>query len=1001
MEDHHKNSRAGAALLGALLVLLDMAGCASPVNSEPPFVAVTGISGVPAESIAGQAIVLEGASVEPAGASARDITWTLKDGGGIGLSVESLAQGAVRPAGTGVLVLTASVPNGKGGGADFSRDYSVAIVEGYTVTANGTHRQTATTELSFTFTGAVGDLTDTDIILSNGTGAAVKGALSGAGANRSLGIRVEAEGTLKVTILRSGIESAVKTVTVYSDGQPYLAEADGSAGTEDTSAITFTFEEPVEDLSAGDIIIVNAGATVSKGALSGAGTVWTLGLTVTNPGAITVAIRKAGVESVVRPLTVYKAGVLAIAAYTAEANGGSTESSTFILFKFGDNAVSGLTAGHIVFGGGSGTVVKGALTDLAGGRTWMLEITVTVAGTNTVSIVKEGVEAEAKALTLYRALHYGAVSIGTGDIVKTATAVAEITAPANVGGAVPLYQWQAGASGTGPFSAIAGATSDTWTVPAEYLGKYIRAEVTFEGFGGALTSAARKCINPPLEGTVSISGGALTVGTTLMATPSLTSPEGDLSYAWRRGNSTGGAFTNLAGETGLSYTLAEADLGKFVRFAVTCSGNSGELTETAGPITWPPYTGKPKITYVGERNPGTLLTADIGGITGSLGTVQYQWLRADDAASLSPGSAIPGATDSTYLLVNDDNDKYVAVLVTYSKNSTAGAEAMSAPLKIGVGFYDFTTSTSAKNVFGTNAINGVTYGGGKFVAVGAAGTIAYSTDGGINWTKATGTGTGILNAVAYGGPQNGEVFVAVGAGSLWSADGITWESVSSSGVRTDVIWGDAAGVFVSVGITSTNTNNATWSADGKSWTTAGGMNTAAGRALNVLAYGSGKFVTLTNGTGNQINHASFYSTDGKTWENHLNNGTVAAPTALAWWKDLFILPRSNGSLLCAEGSSNVASPAWSKTVANTITGYTTGTSITALRGNDTYLVTGTSTGLIRIGTGLNSADEWHAATFEGEEAPSVSQQLNEVACGDGTFVIVGNNGTALFWTPSH
>jgi hypothetical protein len=65
------------------------------------------------------------------------------------------------------------------------------------------------------------------------------------------------------------------------------------------------------------------------------------------------------------------------------------------------------------------------------------------------------------------------------------------------------------------------------------------------------------------------------------------------------------------------------------------------------------------------------------------------------------------------------------------------------------------------STFSTYDIRGVTYGGGKFVAVGDSGKIAYSSDG-VNWTAGSGTSSGTLYGVAYGGGK----FVAVGASGL-------------------------------------------------------------------------------------------------------------------------------------------------------------------------------------------------------------------------------------------
>jgi hypothetical protein len=103
---------------------------------------------------------------------------------------------------------------------------------------------------------------------------------------------------------------------------------------------------------------------------------------------------------------------------------------------------------------------------------------------------------------------------------------------------------------------------------------------------------------------------------------------------------------------------------------------------------------------------------------------------------------------------------------------------------------------------GFEGIWDVTYGNGRFVAVGDHGKTSHSTDG-INWTVATSSpfGTFAIEAITYGGGR----FVAVG-GSIngkmaYSADGITWTAVEdstfgSSGINA-VTYGN--GRFVAVG----------------------------------------------------------------------------------------------------------------------------------------------------------------------------------------------------------
>jgi len=93
----------------------------------------------------------------------------------------------------------------------------------------------------------------------------------------------------------------------------------------------------------------------------------------------------------------------------------------------------------------------------------------------------------------------------------------------------------------------------------------------------------------------------------------------------------------------------------------------------------------------------------------------------------------------------------------------------------------FNFQAVADSKFGTSNVRGIAYGGGKFVAVGASGKAAYSTDG-VNWTLSGDTKiTGWINCIAYGGNK----FVAGGDDGImsYSTDGIAWTKVTNSGFK--------------------------------------------------------------------------------------------------------------------------------------------------------------------------------------------------------------------------
>lgn len=156
---------------------------------------------------------------------------------------------------------------------------------------------------------------------------------------------------------------------------------------------------------------------------------------------------------------------------------------------------------------------------------------------------------------------------------------------------------------------------------------------------------------------------------------------------------------------------------------------------------------------------------------------------------------------------------------------------------------------------------GITFGNGRFVAVGSTGgtnQVMTSTDG-INWTGYAGTG-GNWRAVAYG---NGR-FVAV-AFSLAPAaqmmistnNGVSWSIQSLTGVDdvrfTSITYGN--GLFVAIG--STGTNRVLTSPDGITWTA---VAVPVGTWQAVTA-GNGIFVAVGSAGTNRV----ITSSDGVTW----------------------------------------------------------------------------------------------------------------------------------------
>jgi hypothetical protein len=209
---------------------------------------------------------------------------------------------------------------------------------------------------------------------------------------------------VRVAVSRAGY-SGTKTSPAAGPVEPpeitWTAVADGEAGAVTSTAITFSFSEAVEGLTAADIIVTGR---VTAGALSGGGTSWTLALDfVGSAGDLSISINKTGVAGGARNVAVYKQGEIADITWTAEADGEEdTVTSTAITFSF-SGAVGGLSAGDITLSAGTGMAGAGALS--GGGTSWTLTLdVVAVQGNVTVAINRAGIEAGPRTVAVYMAL---------------------------------------------------------------------------------------------------------------------------------------------------------------------------------------------------------------------------------------------------------------------------------------------------------------------------------------------------------------------------------------------------------------------------------------------------------------------------------------------------------------------------------------------------------------------------------------------------------------------
>jgi len=260
------------------------------------------------------------------------------------------------------------------------------------------------------------------------------------------------------------------------------------------------------------------------------------------------------------------------------------------------------------------------------------------------------------------------------------------------------------------------------------------------------------------------------------------------------------------------------------------------------------------------------------------------------------------------------------------------------------------------------------YGGGKWVAVGAFNRILHSVDA-VNWEAGTGSIiTNIGYSVAYG---NG-IWVAVGdSNSSRSTNGTSWDNVTTSlNQRRVVVY--ANGRFIAGG--GSGVGSISYSVDGDIWTNV--SNDIVGSVISIAHSGGSNWVAVSDSVGGT--RVAYSSDNGDTW--------ISASTVPVLSGPLNSMAYRGGKWVAvgADSSNNSIIYSSDRITWQNASGTFPTSVISVAYGDAKWVAVGSSI--------LHSTDgiTWQLATG------IIPTTINSLAYGDGIWVAVGSDSRMIY-----
>lgn len=245
------------------------------------------------------------------------------------------------------------------------------------------------------------------------------------------------------------------------------------------------------------------------------------------------------------------------------------------------------------------------------------------------------------------------------------------------------YAWRTANDAIGTFGLAQVGKSQTYRLLSQDAGKYIRFEVSVSAQKGKPILFVSDWYGPIKNG-IPLIRGNVTLSGTLKVDQTLTSnylydpnnyPESGSSYKWYQAESSRGAYSIVISVSGSTFLLTKNQVNKYIRVEVTPHDNGG----TAGSAYSSSWIGPVNNADISVNQPPVATNVRINGnpvvcgvLTGlydyfdteqnTEGSSLYRWLIASGLSDAP--IPIPNATNKTYTITANDQNKYIYFEVT-------------------------------------------------------------------------------------------------------------------------------------------------------------------------------------------------------------------------------------------------------------------------------------------------------------------------------------------------